>query len=295
MAKSSSRTTTAHPGVRFALWVAVTILAGGALCLASRTVWQAMTRRPEFELNPLALGLSGCPEWVNAQQMSLELRKELADVPSGRSVFDRDIVAAVRDELRRSPWVLDVTAVRRELPNSLQVKAIFRKPMGLVLMGGRQYLVDADGYWLREDLFSRPREWDSARMPVIVDSLLGESPPVGERWDGPRLAVGARLSELCRRGGLFERLPVVTIDVTRVGRGQAEPEIALIAASGAVIKWGKSSVYEKVPGLTAPVYLKPDSEKIEMLLSKLQDYPSLEGIQFVDLRFHNQIVFAKRD
>jgi hypothetical protein len=147
MAKSGTRTKgkPADAGIRIALWAVVAVLLGGALYVCSRTLWGAVARRPEFELDPLALNLNGAPEWVNAATMALELRKELAEVPRGRSLFDPEIVQTMRDELRSSPWVLDVTAVERQLPNCLLVKALFRKPAAVLLMGGRHYLVDADG------------------------------------------------------------------------------------------------------------------------------------------------------
>jgi hypothetical protein len=252
-----------------------------------------VVRRPEFQVDPLALDLSGCPDWVNAEQMGRELRGELGRVPTGRSIFDPDIAGAVQRELNASPWVLEVRAVERQLPNTLLVRALFRKPAGRVLMAGRQYLVDAEGYWLREDLFRLPSEWAAERTPFIVDRLLDRPPTLGERWGGPRLAVGGRLAELLRRRGLFERLLITTIDVTGVGKNAAEPEVFLTTAGGTIVKWGRSSAYGQVPGLQRPVFLTPDSEKVEMLLSKLDDYPELEGVRYLDLRFHGQIIFAE--
>ena len=268
---------------------------GAAAWIAAGTAWSAVERRPEFQVDLLALSLNACPDWVNADRMGSELRKQLSSAPQGKSIFDRDIAAAVARQLDNSPWVLEVKSVQRMLPNNLLVTAVFRKPAALVLMAGRHYMVDRAGHWLPDDLFNRPEEWDTDRLPHVVDRGLRQPPAIGERWDGPRLAVGARLTEFFRRKGLLDRLHLSSIDVTGVGRTTPRPDIVLTTGSGALVKWGKSSVYGRVPGLEAPPFLTPDAEKLEMLTSKLSDYPELSGIQYVDLRFHGQIVFVRSD
>ncbi len=279
------------------LWVGVVLLMGGAVCLGSRAAWQAISHRPEFRLDPLALNLSGHPRWVNGPAMARELRSRLSQVPRGRAIFDRDIARTIAQELGRSPWVLEVTKVEKKLPDTFLVEAIFRKPAGLVLMDGTHYMVDSRGHWLRDELFHRPQEWEPERLPRIVDRLLRESPPLGRPWDGPRLAAGARLSEFLRQKGLLDELHLATIDVTGVGRAAAEPDIVLTTVGGARVKWGRSSVYERVPGLEGPLFQPPDVEKLEMLLSKLNERPELKRTKgwSMDLRFHGQIVFAPSD
>ncbi|MHC4480102.1 MAG: hypothetical protein ACYS1C_03920 [Planctomycetota bacterium] len=67
MAKSSRAAhKTVGPGVRFLLWFVVGIVAAGAVWLGCRSLWASVVRRPEFQVDPLALDLSGCPDWVNA-------------------------------------------------------------------------------------------------------------------------------------------------------------------------------------------------------------------------------------
>jgi len=290
----SRRRSPADLPLRPILYVVVIALALAAVAFGSQRLWHAAVGRPAFRVDLHALSLNDCPEWVVAGRMGRELHAYLDEVPQGKSIFDEDLADLVRQSLERCPWVLEVTRVRRLLPDSLSIGARFRRPAGVVECGGRTYMVDADGHWLRDDLFCAPPEWADALQPVIVDALLDTAPPLGERWDGPRLAVGARLCEFLRREGLFGQLRVVSVDVTGVGRAP-EPDIVLTVAEGAQIKWGRSSVYERVEGLQQPVFLTPDSEKLDMLLSKLRDYPGLRGIRYVDLRFHGQVVFSESD
>jgi len=285
VSKSTARNTSA-PGRSALKWAlklllpaVMAALVGAAVWFGSRKLWRGVVHRPEFQVEPLALSLNGFPDWIDGARMTEELRKELGRLPRTNSLFRKDLAHAVRHELRASPWVLDVTRVERQLPNTLAVKASFRKPMGQVLFADRLYMVDGDGHWLPEELFKPPLEWGELPSPVIRDSLLND---------------GARLTDFLRREGLLARLRIETIDVTGVGRDAAEPDIVLTAAGGAQIKWGKSSVYDEVPGVESAPHLVPDSEKLAMLLSKLDHYPGLQGIRYVDLRFHGKVFFAER-
>jgi hypothetical protein len=161
------------------------------------------------------------------------------------------------------------------------VQATFRKPAGVVLLDGEQYLVDADGHYLPEWLFSAPAEWQVEQTPLIMDGRLRGRPAVGRRWGGPRVAAGARLVEFFRGAGLLKELDLASVDVTAVGGSAAEPAIVLATAGGTRIRWGESSAYEQVPGLRAPPYLTPDNEKLAMLRSKLEHFIlSLALVQF---------------
>jgi len=300
MARSTGRTTDRAAAVWSqlpvrALLVALVPLAGGvAVYLAADAIWRALARRPEFRVNTSLLNVGSYPQWVNGPRMAGELRARVGRLPQGRSIFDRDLARLAYREFQGCPWLADVTSVRKKLPNVLQVTIAFRKPAGMVWWDGGRYMVDREGYWLPDDLFGAPQEWADGCQPVIVDGLLRTGPPRGRPWDGPRLAVGARLCEFFRQRSLLKKLDLATIDVTGVGRAR-DPEIVLTTAGGAQVKWGKSTVYPFVKGLTAPALGVPDDEKLAMLASKLRDYPGLKGIKYVDLRFHGQIVFAESE
>jgi hypothetical protein len=284
---------------RVATWVVVALLLCGAAAFGVRTAWQAVGARPAFRVEPGALRVTAFPEWVKGPEMTGELQRVLDRVPPGRSLLDPDIARIVGDELASCPWLLEVNEVRRELPNSLRVKAAFRKPAGLVSYEGRTYMVDVEGWWLPDRLFNTPE----AKLPVIEDALLREPPAVGRAWDGPRLAVGARLTQFMQRFGLLSKIAVTSIDVSGVARAAIEPDITLgvpwVRDDGspghAQIRWGKSTFYAGLPGLEDPILEVPDREKAQRVLANEAEHPALRGIKYLDPRFHNQIVFAEAD
>ncbi len=282
-----------RPGVQVAVRIALVaviaaLIVAGAWLGAVR-LWDAITSRPEFRLNLRGLALTGCPEWVDCDRMTLELRKQLKALPEAASLFESDVATAVQHELRACPWVLDVTEVQRTLPDKLIIKATFRKPVAVALWQGERYLLDREAYWLPDDVFRPPEEWQANATPVIEDQLLRDPPAAGCPWNSPRMEVGARLSAFLRGRGVFDELTVTSIDVTGVGRRSTEPDIVLHTAGGAVVKWGQSSVYEQVEGLEALPSAMPDAQKVEMLLSKLSEYPGLQGVEYLDLRFHGKV------
>ncbi len=277
---------------RAALWLMVTAVLIAAIVVGGRTVWAAVVRHPEFRLDARAMVLGGYPAWVEGDAMSRELLKELTALPGNTSIFAPDLAHRVQHELRSAPWVLDVTRVERVLPNRLAVYSVFRQPLGVVLYDGVEWVVDADGYWLPDSLFDRTALSDSTHLPLIVDRGLDSPPPVGAPWDNPELAVGARLTRDLLQSGILREVGISTIDVTRVGTGSREPEIVIMAKSGAEIRWGKSSVYaELIPHAQSPLQVT-DEEKMRMLRSVLSEDPGLEALagRYIDLRYHRKII-----
>ncbi len=279
---------------RLMLWAVVAAVVAGAGYVGATSAWRAVSRRPEFQFNPQQFRLSTAPAWVDADALSRELRAELSALPERTSIFEHAAAAAVFHELSSSPWLEEVVAVRRQLPNRLSIQATFRKPMGLARWEQRKIMVDRHGYPLPDSLFRAPPEWHGVRMPIIADRLLSSPPPVGRPWDEPRIALGARLTDFLLRNGVLGELHLATIDVTGVDRGSSEPDIVLTTARGTQIKWGASSLYPEV-GLPAPAFLTSDAEKLQMLLAKLSDYPHLRGVEYVDLRFHGKVYFRESE
>jgi hypothetical protein len=71
------------------------------------------------------------------------IRREL-DAYGGRNLLDLDL-AAVESAVERDPWVLRA-AVRRTLPDTLEVRVIERAPAALAVIRAQVHLVDATGY-----------------------------------------------------------------------------------------------------------------------------------------------------
>jgi hypothetical protein len=264
----------------------------GAGWVGARTAWRAIERQPEFRLDLTALSLGGTPQHVNGEALGRELAAELEALPSNTTIFDRDATRAVYEQLRRSPWLLEVSEVRRQLPNTLTIKARFRKPLAFARWRDRLYMIDRDGYRLPEALFRPPTSWQRQPVPVVTDELIHQPPPVGLPWDEPRMAVGARLVDYLRRRGVLNKIEIATVDVTGVDRGTTDPDIILTTASGTEIRWGPSTTI--YPELGLPVHPDDvsDAAKVRILLTKIEEYPGLRGAAYIDLRVNNQIIFS---
>ena len=286
------------------LWKpAAWLLAAGALAaggwFGSQAAWSALAGRPEFRIDAM-LELDDCPQWVRAGPMSWQLRQALDGEPYGRSLFDPATAHTVAAYMRESPWVLEVRAVERRLPNSLRAELTWRKPAGVVWMemNGKRYMVDRDGHWLPDDLFRERAEWGNVHLPVIRDRRFAQLPGWNDARNAPRYAVGARMTEFFLRSGLLARLHVSVIDVTGVGRNVTEPDVILTVPwvrddgepADARVWWGKSSFYEGLEGLATPLLATPDEEKLRMLLTELAAHPGLRGVTLLKLQFPGQTI-----
>jgi len=284
-------------GMRWLVRAAVAALLLLALVVGARKAWASLTGGPEFKLSAATISLPDCHPIVQAPAMAAELRRQVGPVLQGASIFEPGLCGRVEQQLRANPWVLQVRSVRRQLPNQLQIDLVFRVPAGLVQYSGRTYMVDANGWYLPDGpgdgLYRRPPAWQLSDAPVIVCSSLRGLPPRGRPWinasdRGDALAVGARLYSFLERNGLFQELAVRTIDVSRVGAkpGAAnEPEIVLTTRDGVQVKWGRSDAYTLVAGLQDLKPLYSDERKLAMLRTKLAEYPELQGLRYIDLRF----------
>ncbi|NIR02493.1 MAG: hypothetical protein GTN78_20220 [Gemmatimonadales bacterium] len=50
-----------------------------------------------------------------------------------------------------------------------------------------------------------------------------------------------------------------------------------------------------MPGLEPPPSLIPDALKLQAVLDKLEEYPDLSGIRYLDPRFHSKIIIQPAD
>jgi len=294
-----------RPLLRAGGWLVVAALLTGAVALGSVRGWQAVAGNGRFTLSSISISPPAPDAHVRVEAMAAELGREVGDVLEGRSVFDQNVCWQLGHELSASPWVLRVRSIRRVLPDTLEADIVFRKPAAPVEWGGKTFIVDADGVWLPDEafggLYDSPEAWHRTDAPAMLDRALRAYPPRGRPWGGPpeapgaRLAVGARLYGYLEEEGLFNELPIKSVDVTGVGTRSgsgSEPEISLFTRDGVHIKWGMCDAYQDVPGLDhrRPVY--PDERKLGMLRKKLQEYPGLCGLAYIDLRYNEIVTLA---
>jgi hypothetical protein len=204
--------------------------------------------------------------------------------PDGASFFDADLVRRVHELAADHPWVRDVEFVRKRRtddPNLavVEVRATYRRPVGLVRYQGKKYCVDADAVVLRDGQtyqsdgrlvhYNEVPRWrihlpdgrigyaaneeeipPSARKQRIhyigIDGVATAPPEPGEVWDAADLRAGLRLIDL------FSDKPfgreVTWVDVTNFGwratpRTKKEPQLKLYAQidrrKPTEIRWGQ--------------------------------------------------------
>ena len=281
--------------LRVFAWAGVLVAFGASLAVGAGRLWQHLEQRPEFALDASTLRLGYTQDCIKEEAMAQELRSRLPALPDTVSLLRGDLAERIGQELSNCPWVLEVEAVERQFPNRLSVRVNFRNPAAIVQFEGQNYLVDRQGFWLPGELYRLPADWDAQSTPCIVDAGLRGSPCVGQRWGWPRIAAGAMLTEFLREKGLFDKLALRAVDVSHVGKGGTKPEIVLICNNGAHVRWGTSRCYAHIEGLEPLPDAASDEEKLSKLLAKLQEYPELDQLEYIDLRFHNKVSWGLRD
>lgn len=119
-----------------ALQVAVLVV----LYLVGRQVYLAVITSPRFDVKTVTVR-------GNHHAKTADLLERCGSVVS-RNIFQVDL-ERLREDLRRHPWVLDVTT-RRSLPSTLEVVVSEREPAAIASFEGTAYLVDGTGRNLAE-------------------------------------------------------------------------------------------------------------------------------------------------
>jgi cell division protein FtsQ len=177
----------------------------------------------------------------------------------GQSLLRADLEAA-RARLLESPWLADAS-LRRVLPSSVEVTVVERMPMAIGRIGGRLFLVDADGVVIDE----YGPQYAQVDLPV-VDGLVpgGGTGPV----DPERAALVRRLlAALAAR-------PALQRKVSQVDVSDAHDAVVLLDDDAARLHLG-------------------DTRFVERLQTYLEVAPRLREriaeIDAVDLRFDTRV------
>ena len=167
-----------------------------AVALACALAWRAAVQGDLLRIREIRFeGLS---------RASAEELLQISPVQRGDHILlvDTDLLAAA---LRRHPWVA-AAEVRRELPRTLAVAILERRPAALVELGGL-YLVDDRG-----EVFKRALPGDGLDLPVITG--ISREAWVERRADvEPLLAAALALLARWSERGLDRRAPVSEIHI----------------------------------------------------------------------------------
>jgi cell division protein FtsQ len=188
----------------------------------------------------------------------------LASVPMDKQLYDVDL-AAVRNRVRRSPYVNDV-AVHRDPPDRILIEIDERIPIALVAVG-QMFYVDTGGV-----LMPVIRSEAAFDLPVLtgVENVTTCEP--GKRLSDPAVCEALRLIRAAQQldEALYRRISEVHIAPTG--------ELSLYTTdAGVPVLVGRGDITTKL-------------EKFEAFWSTVVSRRGAQALTSVDLRFADQVV-----
>jgi hypothetical protein len=262
-----SRIAAQRPGLAKLGW---RLAAAGSLVfivlLVHRSVYQMVMEAPQFRMPKSNSRAAVAPRWADPAAA-----EGVVTLPVDRAhLMDPDLVGEVAGSFSRNPWVRRVVAVERLFPDQVRVRLEMRAPRLAVRTLRGYALVDGDGVRL-PGVYARP--------PVRAMEVLGAAgapPAPGRRWEGAEIAAALEMASLAGGEEILRALRIRAVDVSNLnGRRDAKsPDLALLAASGASIGWGRapSSARFGEPAI---------GEKLDNLRRAVENYPGLEGVASV--------------
>lgn len=200
----------------------------------------AYARRAAVE-STIELRWVNLPYWLanGDQDDVLDEIKSGIKLYSDDNIFAPDLCERVGRSVAASPWVRSVQSVSKHRDGVVRVKARFRTPLTLILVGEDAYLVDREGVRLPRGGPFNPADW------IIVTGVRGPVPKVGRAWNGQDAAAALKLVELlterAARGELSCRDELRAVDVSNYrGRESAYDGWLQIRTTvgEAMIQWG---------------------------------------------------------
>jgi hypothetical protein len=197
--------------------------------------------RGRYILPATKITTSATPEWIAADVRAQVIENGRLD---GRlSILDADFVDAIRHAFTLHPWVQSVERIEKRYPPAVHVELVFRQPIAVVESARGELLpVDSGGSLLPADDVPLIRRKYLPRISGIVGQ-----PPVGQRWEDPRVAGAVAIA--VRLSDVWEPLHLEIIAPRARPEMRSEQQFYvydIVTRGGTQIIWGAS------PGAVAP-------------------------------------------
>lgn len=271
-------------------WIAAGLTACLALCCAIffRLAWRAGRELAFFQVDAAQTSALRAPDWVPPEWIAQARGRVAAQPPF--SIFDDETPRAICSDLEKLPWVKNARELERGLPRTLKITITPRSPAAVVETRDAVILVDSDGVVLPPAIFPADRLADLPRIVKWKGNFT--NPAAGARWSDEGVLDGVSVALTFPQlyySILQNDAPdfrIVQIDVANVNGAldQREPEILLKTSGGVRIKWGRAPRGEKFGEV-------PVNVKFSNLAKILRDYPGLNGIAVINLRFDEPDIF----
>jgi hypothetical protein len=244
------------------------------------------------EAGPRTIELVGdVPNWVSEEIKNRIYAAATAEANNSSSNDDEKIAAsAQRNIAHLVPWLADAKV--QTTHKSILITGRWRKPMLLVNADKNKFYIDTDMVVL--DYIP------IANLQVInISGLeLSKIPPVpGQTWQGEDLAAGiAILNRLSRMDiavsadkPLLRHIDRIDVANFEGRKNKRDPHISLYTKDGTQIIWGAEL------GTWQRHLESPDDDKLAKLYTYYQQYGTLSGVKYINLRDPQQKIYLPVD
>jgi hypothetical protein len=248
-----------------------------ALAIGAHFAWirskPQLAHDPHFSLSVDKIHITSPPPWIRSDIKSQALQN--ANLVGSLSLLDdwEDLSSRIQRAFEFHPWVASVTRITRQLPGSLEVELVYRRPVAAVESRdstGIVFLpVDATAIRLPEGDLS---ETEGRYLPRI--SGITGRPLVGDQWNDPRVIGGAKLA--AQLADVWQKLRLVEIIANlqqAAGDDLQTYRFELVTTGGTRIVWGMT------PGDETAFGESTFAQKRERLLEYAEKQGKLESIE----------------
>jgi hypothetical protein len=230
------------------------------------------------------------PNWVSEEIKNRIYAAATAEANNSANDDEKIAASAQRNIAALVPWLADAKV--QTTHKSILITGRWRKPLLLVTAEKNKFFIDADLVILDYSPI--------ANLPVInVTGLeLSQIPPTpGKVWQGDDLAAAmAVLNRLSRMDiavspdkPLLRQIDRIDVANFEGRKNKREPHISLYTKEGTQIIWGAEL------GTWQRHLESPDDDKLAKLYTYYQQYGTLSGVKYINLRDPQQKIYLPVD
>lgn len=269
---------------KLVLWGASIFFGVGLVLCGLFKSFDMISKLEEFKVDKNEISFA-LPDWISDEGKHDINNLLLLD--DKQTILDKNLTVNIAKAYENNPVFKRVVSVTKKFPNKIKVSLSLRKPIAIVKCKGKRFLIDSDNVKLPSKYYNWPNKSDSF-VYIAVDKLV-DIPLSGKSWQDERIIAGVDLAGFLEKNKAIEILNIKEIDVSRVGKnyGDRKSEVILWTKNNTKIKWGCSSLNEKLDELT-------DSEKLKNLFSVAKATgKNFSGLEYIDVRWTKPIAKSK--
>ncbi|MEX0936662.1 MAG: hypothetical protein WDZ59_02300 [Pirellulales bacterium] len=254
------------PGRRLVFLLIVIATVAGGWYVAWQRVEDRVLDDPRYLVQIEDIHITKPEPWIRADVRGEVIRN--ASLDGAMSILDPQLSERIAEAFEFHPWVESVASVTKAYGPRIDVGLVYRRPVAMVEVVGRQDLdlvpVDLHAVRLPGDDFS-PIE--KRRYPRL--SGISTEPLVGQRWNDPRVHGGVWVAQAV----IQDWEPLRLSEIIAEADPDRQPGICLywlVTRGGRRIAWGHA------PGQGDPGELSPE-EKVARLNQFAQQHGSLDA------------------